>query len=399
MKRRRKIIIFTVIFLLLLVCIVYTSRSTSNNDVAPNSPTIAIDTSDDNTIETFTVTEDELAEINESLDETFSDMDTEIYFFDVGMADCALIRCNDEYALMDCGNTADGKLILDYLNKNNITKLKYLYLSHPHEDHIGGAALIVNNIEIETCLMPDRVVTTNIFEKLVDALLDKNVETISPKANDEFALGGGKLKILACDNENKELNSTSIVALFTYDEFDVLFTGDATTEIENQILSWYEFDDDIEVLKLAHHGSKTSNSMKYLEAVNPENIVISVGRGNSYGLPKAEIISRINKLDTELYRTDEGNTVYVTSDGSMYMMQYEDIILDGDGDGNNVTDDLQLVSCSKEEANFIASETGEKYHKLDCSYAKKISEEKAIYFATSEDAINGGFEKCKTCNP
>ena len=67
MKRRRKIIIFTVIFLLLLVCIVYASRSTSNNDVAPNSPAIAIDTSDDNTIETFTVTEDELAEINESL--------------------------------------------------------------------------------------------------------------------------------------------------------------------------------------------------------------------------------------------------------------------------------------------------------------------------------------------
>ena len=385
----KKIICLVFSFLL-----VFSTVSCAQVSVKPgenNSVEIHIGSAQDNTVSNSSSTT--IAEQTQ----TDFDAPVTIHFFDVGQADSALIECDGEYALFDCGNIADGKLILNYLKENNISKLKYLYISHPHEDHLGGAATIVKNVDIETTLMPNTVKTTSIYEKLIDALLDKEVETISPEKGDEFNFGGGKFKVLACDNESSETNDNSIVLIFTYGDTDVLFTGDATTTVEKEILSWYQFND-IEVLKLAHHGSKSSSSMDYLSAVNPDYIVISVGRGNDYGHPTEVVMNRLSKLDAEVFRTDLQNTVIMKTDGKNVTFETSSLCLDGDGDGEGAAPEA-MIGCDKEDAKFIASDSGKKYHTFECSYAKKISEDKAVYFSSKDEAEENVYEACKSCNP
>lgn len=250
-----------------------------------------------------------------------------VYVFDVGQADCILVESNESYMMIDAGNNPDGKLIVKQLNEMGITKIDYLVGTHPHEDHIGGLDNILENFEVGVLYMPAHEYDSATYRDVVKAADSNNVEKVAPELGHIFYVGDAKCEIMAIDNEDEDPNINSIIIEMTHGKNKFLFTGDAEIENEERRL-W----NDIDVLKVAHHGSSTSSSEDFMEQVNPEIALISVGTDNSYGHPHKEIMELLEYYDMDIYRTDTQGTIIVTSDGTKCTVETSEAI---DLEGNS----------------------------------------------------------------
>ena len=237
----------------------------------------------------------------------------EISYLDVGQADCILIRKNNRNILIDAGNYEDGEKLVKYFQENGIKKFDYVIGTHAHEDHIGGMSKIIDNFRINHFYMPDVVTTTKTFEDVLNSLEKNKVKFETPKIDSTFKVDDLKFTVLSITNNKEDLNDTSIVLKLTYENTSYLFMGDASSNIENNIL-----DKDIEsnVLKVGHHGSGYSSSAKFIKKVNPDYAIISVGKNNSYNHPKNVVIKKLERIGSTIYRTDKQGTIKVISDGN-----------------------------------------------------------------------------------
>jgi competence protein ComEC len=283
-KKLMKRIIEIVISVIIIVCATYFTPSETlgnNESTAPTSNQQAI----------------------ESLP-TVQNGELKVYVFDVGQADCILAECNDSYMLIDAGNNPDGKLIVKQLNEMGITKIDYLVGTHPHEDHIGGLDNILKNFEVGVLYMPAHEYDSATYRDVVKAAKENSVDNIAPELGHIFYVGDAKCEIMAIDNEDEDPNINSIIIEMTYGKNKFLFTGDAEIENEERRL-W----NDIDVLKVAHHGSGGSSGEEFLEAVRPKLSLISCGKNNSYGHPHEETLVRLQKTGSKVISTIESGQV------------------------------------------------------------------------------------------
>jgi len=229
-----------------------------------------------------------------------------IYYFDVGQADSILIVNNGKTMLIDAGNNEDGDMLVNYIKTLGISKIDVLVGTHPHEDHIGGLDNIIKAFDIGTIYMPKVQTNTKTFEEVIDAISEKDLKVTTPKIGDKFTVGNANCEVMSIGDDKSNLNTTSIVIRMVYKDVSYLFTGDMETSNEST-RQWPQTD----ILKVAHHGSKSSSSEKFLKQVMPKIAVIQVEKGNSYGHPHDVIIKRLEKMGIEIYRNDLKQTILI----------------------------------------------------------------------------------------
>jgi len=251
----------------------------------------------------------------------------EVEFIDVGQAESIFIKQDGHNILIDAGNNADGKLLVKYLKNKGIKKFDYVVGTHPHEDHIGGLDDIINEFEIEHILMPDVTNNTKTFEDVLNAIEKKNLEIEIPIIDETFTAGDLNFKVIYTGTNEEDLNSDSIVLRMDYKNNSYLFTADLTGDIEKELL---EKDIDVNIYKVAHHGSTYSNTYEFLERVTPKYAIISCGKDNDYYYPHIKALNRIKKHTKEIYRTDQDGTIIVKDDGKNIEIIKEKTNTDGD---------------------------------------------------------------------
>lgn len=235
----------------------------------------------------------------------------EIYFLDVGQGDSILIKSpNKENILIDGSIKSMGESIVRKLEALDVNKIHHLVGTHPHADHIGGLPEVIREIEVEKVYLPSVVNTTKIFEELLLEISNRDIPLIEGKSGvNMISKGNYSLDILGPVREYADINNNSIVIKLVYDDFSALFTGDAELSSEEDLIN-EGFDIKATLLKVGHHGSNTSTSKEFLELVNPEYAVISLGENNRYNHPDDEVIKRLEDYNVKIFRTDLDGDIY-----------------------------------------------------------------------------------------
>lgn len=250
----------------------------------------------------------------------------EIHFIDVENADCIFIRQQDKTLLIDAGEQSTYDRVERYLEDYGVTHLDMVIATHPHADHIGGMASVLERFsvgEFIMAFMPESATpTTKTYIRMLELLDEKNIPINEAKVGDTYELGTARLQILGPIEETEEKNDMSVITRLTFGERAFLFTGDAETGVEKQLLnSGYDLSAD--VLKLGHHGSKTSSSTAFLKRVSPQCVVATCGADNDYGHPHTEVLRRLEAMGVTLYRADVHGNIVITSDGDTFNVSTE----------------------------------------------------------------------------
>lgn len=238
-----------------------------------------------------------------------------VNFIDVGQGDSILIQVNNKTLLIDSGPKSEKERLVKYLDTLNLQTIDYLIATHPHEDHIGNMAYIINKYKVGEFYAPKTTSNTSAFENMIESLSRKNLKINILKAGaSSINLGNNtKVEVLAPNLTNYEnLNNYSPIIKITYGKISFLFTGDAESALEEEVINKsYNLKSDI--LKVGHHGSSTSTSKEFLNKIDPSIAIISVGEDNTYSHPTKETLNTLSNI--KVYRTDINGTIIISSNG------------------------------------------------------------------------------------
>ena len=245
---------------------------------------------------------------------------------DVGQGDSILIEApSGKNVLIDGGSSGKNgyitkRIVLPTLRKKGINKLDCVILTHPHEDHVGGLPYVLEKIETDLVLDSGQVHTSPAYYRFLQVIERKNVPYRIARAGQVLDLGEGVIGYILHPSEpmmvgtNSNLDNNSVVLKVVYNKTVFLFTGDLQREGEDKILS-SGCNVKSNILKVGHHGSRTSTTDEFLRAVDPEYAVVSVGAKNKYGHPSKSVLERLNGFGVMVFRTDLDGAVIFKSDG------------------------------------------------------------------------------------
>lgn len=310
-----------------------------------------------------------------------------VHFIDVGQADCALLECDGEFMVIDGGNVEDGQMVVSYLKQMGVESLSAVVCSHAHEDHVGGLPAVLSVFEAETVYSPVTEYSSKVYGDFVEKTENQGLQLTIPEPGDQFSLGTATVTVLGPTQEYDETNDTSIILKVTYGDSDFLFTGDMEVAAENDMLDYWgeNFDWEVEVLKVGHHGSDTSSGYRFVYEVNPTYGVISVGEGNSYGHPHEEPLSRLKDAGMVLFRTDELGHVIARTDGSEITFTWEN--------QNAQPEDAEPGDPA--QTRVYGNRKSKKFHTYDCKNLP--GESNRVEFAGYDDAVAQGYTPCGSC--
>ncbi|WP_283701854.1 ComEC/Rec2 family competence protein [Clostridium perfringens] len=240
-----------------------------------------------------------------------------ISYMDVGQGDSAYIKVNGNDILIDAGPRSNSKELLEQLKAKNIDDFELVIATHPHEDHIGGMVDVFKEYEVKAFYSPKITHTTKTYENLVKAVKDEGLKTKELKGGMVIDLGeGAKFEVFTPQkSEYEELNDYSPIMKLSFGDTSYLFTGDAEKLAEEEALAKYKTSLDSDVIKFGHHGSSSSSSNAFIEAVSPKYGIISCAKDNKYGHPHRETLDIIKKYNIKTFRTDTDGEIILTSDG------------------------------------------------------------------------------------
>ena len=244
------------------------------------------------------------------------DSELMISYMDVGQGDAAYIKVNGNDILIDAGPRSNSKELLEQLKAKNIDDFELVIATHPHEDHIGGMVDVFKEYEVKAFYSPKITHTTKTYENLVKAVKDEGLKTKELKGGMVIDLGeGAKFEVFTPQkSEYEELNDYSPIMKLSFGDTSYLFTGDAEKLAEEEALAKYKNSLDSDVIKFGHHGSSSSSSNAFIEAVSPKYGIISCAKDNKYGHPHRETLDIIKKYNIKTFRTDTDGEIILTSD-------------------------------------------------------------------------------------
>jgi len=248
----------------------------------------------------------------------------QVTFIDVGQGDSSLIQNSDGYnLLLDGGKVSAGPTVLEYLRNNGVYTLDAIIASHADSDHIGGLITVLNatDITVNSVIYNGYPGDTQTWSDFVAAVVNEGLTLTPAQFPGELHWGSTTAYIMNPISGliNPETNDVSLVLLLDHDDVEYLFTGDIDSTVEAQIIA-RGTPIPADILKVAHHGSNYSTSIEFLNAVKPQDSIMSVGP-NSYGHPGDQTLARLLASGTTIWRTDKNGTIIVTSsDGTSYQV-------------------------------------------------------------------------------
>ena len=377
----------------------------------------------------------------------------EVHFLNVGQGDSALVLCDGKAMLIDGGESAKSSLIYAYLKERDITHLDYIVATHVHSDHVGGLSGALNYATVDTALCPTEYYDSEEFsdflkylqtaltlptesafthlrphatEEEKEAAYKAEISVIKwrrangrglitvPEVGDVFHLGDAKFEIIAPLSISSNLNNNSLVIRLTYGNTSFLFTGDAESEAENEILASGK-NISSTVLKVGHHGSDSSTTTAFLKRVSPKYAVIPVGYDNAYSFPNQETLDRLRQEGVKTYRTDLQGTIICKSNGqNVTFTTTKNAGIETLPTAtpkatstprpttapNPVLKATQKPATEKKTTTYILNKNTKKFHYPSCGSVKQMKEKnKGSFTGTREEVIKKGYSPCGNCHP
>lgn len=299
--------------------------------------------------------------------------DLEAHFLDVGHGDCTIIMCDGESMIIDGGDAKYSDKVFSALKSLGISELKYAVATHPHDDHTGGLAAAFYACTVKELLTP----TTTHSTVRHDLLLERSNKTTIPSAGNTYTLGGSLITILSDGSSYDDINDWSIILRIDYGKKSFLFTGDASKTVELDMIRACDLD--VDVLKVAHHGSNTATSKEFVNAASPTVSVISCS--SEYSNPSKEVMERLAT-----------SSVYITKNTG-------DIVIATDGHTLTVNSKHVEQESAASEQYYIGNANSKVFHYPTCKSVAAMSEKNKRVVETREEAENLGYRPCKNCNP
>lgn len=257
----------------------------------------------------------------------------EINFVDVGQGDCTLIRANGKNILVDAGGSKDEKsfdvgknTVFPYLLDRGIVSLDYVIVSHFDSDHCQGFNFILKNMKVKTAIICNIGQESEEYNHFVILAKENKTKIRYVQKGSIIKLGKNKIIEILYPDKNEKINdnaknNNAIVFKLTWNKFSMLFTGDIEEKAERKILEMYKNKEEklkSNILKVAHHGSKSSTMQEFLEIVKPSLALIGVGENNNFGHPNDMVLNRLEQSGCKTYRTDMLGEITITSNGKSY---------------------------------------------------------------------------------
>ena len=343
--------------------------------------------------------------------------DLEIRFLNIGQGDAAIVTCDGETMVIDGGPGSEASL-MNTVVKNSTESVKYLVATHPHEDHVGGVTGVLSAVPVDLILSPVLEWDTQVFHNMTYNATRQGTPILVPNEGDEFRLGDAVITILHCWPEAWTTNDMSIVLRVDYGENSVLFTGDA------EMMSEYMMIDSglplkADVLKVGHHGSDSSSTVEFLNAVSPKYAVISCGYGNAYGHPRRGPLSSLKLLDVTLFRTDLQGTITMHSDGKTITFKTErrtqrDLFAPPNNNDEPKEESAEITRSGpvqtelsddtvfelEAEVTYVLNTKSHKFHYPNCGSVNDMKpKNRQDFYGTREEAISLGYKPCGSCRP